>query len=197
MRTKRFYHIPETGPALLIANHISYLDAILIAAHVKRPITFVMYHGIYDMAPWLFRALGAVPIASKTEKPAVYRLAMMKVRQALDAGGLVCIFPEGMITRDGQMNEFKPGMLKILARNPVDVVPIGIRGLWGSYFSFRYGKSFLKIPKHWFAKVEIEAGTPMSPSMHIDAMRDEVFRLSAVNEPLAAVMKRGREGVSA
>jgi 1-acyl-sn-glycerol-3-phosphate acyltransferase len=135
-------HIPSTGAALLVCNHVSFVDAILLMAASPRPIRFVMDHRIFrvPVLGWLFRLAKAIPIAPQKEDPAAYAAAFEAAAQVLRDGDLLAIFPEGGITRDGQLQPFKPGVMKILAQAQQDgvavpVVPMALINLWGSYFS--------------------------------------------------------------
>jgi 1-acyl-sn-glycerol-3-phosphate acyltransferase len=132
-------HIPESGPALLVSNHVSFVDALVITAACRRPIRFVMDHRIFrwPILSFVFRAGRAIPIAAAKEDPALLEQAFDDVSAALANGELVCVFPEGRITEDGELGPFRPGIARILERNPVAVVPIGLSGLWGSIFSRR------------------------------------------------------------
>lgn len=158
-------NIPD-GPAILTPNHVSYIDAILIAAHIQRPMRFAMYWKIYNRTKWLVAPMGAFPIASRKENQAVYNAAFVTMSRALHAGELVCLFPEGMITLDGHMNEFKHGISKVLESSPVPVVPIGLRGLWGSYFS-KKKRGLFKLPDHFMAKIEMVVGVPLAPTVPV------------------------------
>jgi len=152
VRAKGLQHIPEKGPAVLIANHVSFVDALIIAGCVRRPIRFVMYHGIFriPILNFVFRTAKAIPIAGRRENAELYEAAFVSMRKALDDGDLLCLFPEGGITYDGEMQEFKPGILKILEDKPVPVIPMALQGLWGSLFS-RSG-------------IALVLGEPMEPS---------------------------------
>lgn len=129
--------IPEEGAALLICNHVSFVDALVITAACRRPIRFVMDHRIFrwPVLSFVFRTGRAIPIAPAKEDQALMERAFDEVAAALDAGELVAIFPEGRITSDGEMADFRPGIARILERNPVPVVPMALSGLWGSPFS--------------------------------------------------------------
>ena len=135
-------HIPLAGPAVLVCNHVSFVDAILLMAASPRPIRFVMDHRIFrvPVLGWLFRLAKAIPVAPQKEDPAAYAAAMAAAAQVLREGDLLGIFPEGGITRDGQLQPFKGGVAKILAQASTDglavpVVPMALTNLWGSYFS--------------------------------------------------------------
>jgi 1-acyl-sn-glycerol-3-phosphate acyltransferase len=135
-------HIPLAGPAVLVCNHVSFVDAILLMAASPRPIRFVMDHRIFrvPVLGWLFRLAKAIPVAPQKEDPAAYAAAMAAAAEVLREGDLLGIFPEGGITRDGQLQPFKGGVAKILAQASTDglavpVVPMALTNLWGSYFS--------------------------------------------------------------
>ena len=141
-RVRGDVHIPSTGPALLVCNHVSFVDAILLMAASPRPIRFVMDHRIFrvPVLGWLFRLAKAIPIASQKDDPVAYAAAFEAAAQVLREGDLLGIFPEGAITRDGSLQPFKPGAMKILAQAQQDgltvpVVPMALTNLWGSYFS--------------------------------------------------------------
>ncbi len=129
--------IPTQGPALVVCNHVSYVDALVLGAAFWRPVRFVMYFKIFQVPvlSWFFRTVKAIPIAGKNEDPQLLEDAYRRINAELDAGNLVCIFPEGALTRDGAIAEFKGGILKILEARPVPVIPCGLGGLWGSAFS--------------------------------------------------------------
>ncbi|WP_395700514.1 MFS transporter [Aquabacterium sp.] len=130
-------NIPAEGAAILVCNHVSFVDAIVLMAASPRPIRFIMDHRIFKLPVLgtLFRLAKAIPIASQKEDPQAYARAFAAADQVLAEGDLLCIFPEGGITRDGQLQEFKGGIMKILERRPVPVVPVALQNLWGSYFS--------------------------------------------------------------
>jgi 1-acyl-sn-glycerol-3-phosphate acyltransferase len=130
-------HIPVAGPAILVCNHVSFVDAVLLMAASPRPIAFIMDHRIFQIPVlgFLFKLAKAIPIASQKDDPATYEQAFARARQVLDSGDLLCIFPEGAITKDGQLAEFKGGIMKILETHPVPVVPMALQNLWGSFFS--------------------------------------------------------------
>ena len=135
-------HIPADGPAVLVANHVSFVDAVLLMAASPRPIRFIMDHRIFKVPVlgWIFRLAKCIPIAPQKDDPATYQRAFDTAAQVLREGDLLGIFPEGGITRDGQLQPFKGGVMKILERAEADgvkvpVVPMALTNLWGSYFS--------------------------------------------------------------
>jgi len=131
-------HIPTQGAAVLVCNHVSFIDAVLVMAASPRPIRFLMDHRIFatPVLGWLFRLGKAIPIAPQKEDAATYEAAFARARAVLDDGELLCIFPEGGITRDGTLQPFKGGVMKLLeGRGAVPVVPMALTHLWGSFFS--------------------------------------------------------------
>ncbi len=161
LRVEELDQVPNQGPAVIICNHVSFVDALVIMAACKRPIRFVMDHQIFrwPLLNFVFRTSKAIPIASAREDAAMMERAFEDVGKALDAGDLVGIFPEGKITADGNINPFRPGITRILARNPVPVVPMALRGLWGSFFSRKHGPAMTKpFRRGVFSRIELVAG---------------------------------------
>ena len=159
-------NIPEQGPAVLVANHVSFVDALIIGGCSPRPIRFVMYYKIFQipLLSFVFRTARAIPIAGAKEDPELLAKAYDEISQALQDGDLVCIFPEGEITRTGELNTFRPGVEKIIERNPVPVIPLALRGLWGSFFSRRYGAAMMGIPRRLWSKIALVVGIPVMPA---------------------------------
>ncbi len=171
-RVQGMEHIPATGPAILVANHVSFIDPVLLMAASPRPLRFIMDSRIFR-APGLglvFRMARAIPIAPHHEEPLIYHAAFEQAVRALQAGEVVCIFPEGGITRDGQLQDFKGGIMKILNRareqgiTGVPVVPLGLSNLWGSFFSRIEPKGAMTRPfrRGLFNRVALRAGAPVS-----------------------------------
>ena len=159
--------IPEEGPAVLVCNHVSYVDAIAIMAASPRPVRFVMDHQIFriPVMSWLFRNVRAIPIAPVKEDPWLTEKAFVDIAQALHEGELVCIFPEGKLTRDGEINPFKGGVQKIIDRSPVPVLPMALRGLWGSLFSRDPSNPVARAFKRGlFSRLELAVGEPIAPA---------------------------------
>lgn len=158
-------HIPDEGPALIVANHVSFADALIIMAASRRPIRFVMDHQIFrwPVLSFLFRTSRAIPIAPAKEDPAMMERAFDEVAAALEAGELVGLFPEGRITDDGELGPFRPGTARILERTPVPVVPMALRGLWGSSFSRKDGPALSRpLRRGVFNRVELVSAAPLS-----------------------------------
>ena len=164
VRCEGLEHIPEEGAAVLVANHVSFVDAVVIMGASPRPIRFVMDYRIFriPVLSFIFRHCGAIPIASAKEDGAMMERAFAEVSTALQAGELVGIFPEGGITRDGELQPFRPGVSRILAANPVPVVPLALSGLWGSYFSRVDGEA-MKTPfrRGLFSLIAVRAAAPL------------------------------------
>jgi 1-acyl-sn-glycerol-3-phosphate acyltransferase len=180
LRVEGEEHIPDEGPAVLVCNHVSYVDALVIAAGCRRPIRFVMWYKIFQIPvlSFVFRTARAIPIASRKEDPALMERAFEEIDRAIADGDLVCIFPEGGLTRDGEIGPFRPGVERILEKNPVPVIPMALRGLWGSWFSRRGGAAMAKRPRRFWSKVELRIGRPVGPAAATAAaLREEVLRL--------------------
>jgi 1-acyl-sn-glycerol-3-phosphate acyltransferase len=173
LRTEGIEHIPQQGAAMLVANHVSFVDAVVIMGASPRPIRFVMDHRIFNtpLLGFIFRHCGAIPIASAKEDPAMMEAAFAEVSAALNDGDLVGLFPEGQITKDGELQPFRPGITRILAANPVPVVPLALSGLWGSYFS-RIDGAAMKTPfrRGVFSKIRLRAGEAV-PAMAVTPER--------------------------
>ncbi len=158
-------HIPDEGAALIVCNHVSFMDALLVSGAVPRPIRFVMYYKIYQ-APLMslaFRAARAIPIAGAKEDEALMQRAFAEIDAALAAGELVGIFPEGGLTKDGEIDSFRPGVERVLATRPVPVVPMALRGMWDSMWSRQDSRlRRMRLPRRVRARIEIVAGAPLS-----------------------------------
>jgi len=166
LRTSGLAHIPHEGAAVLVANHVSFADAVIIMGASPRPIRFVMDHRIFrtPLLGFIFRHCGAIPIASAKEDPVMLEAAFAEVGRALENGDLVGVFPEGHLTRDGELQPFRPGISRILAANPVPVVPMALSGLWGSFFS-RIDGSAMQTPfrRGVFSDIALQVGAPVPP----------------------------------
>jgi 1-acyl-sn-glycerol-3-phosphate acyltransferase len=159
-------NIPDEGAAVLVSNHVSFMDPLIINACTRRPPRFVMYYKIFNIPVlrFIFRTARAIPIAGRKEDEALMERAFAEVDRTLADGGLVCIFPEGGLTRDGEIAPFRPGIERILAARPVPVVPIALRGLWGSIFSRRDSAlGRMRLPRRFRARIEVAIGAPISP----------------------------------
>ncbi|SQH34758.1 MFS transporter [Pseudomonas mucidolens] len=158
---RNLQNIPDEGAALLVCNHVSFVDALLIGGAVRRPIRFVMYYKIYRLPVlnFIFRTAGTIPIAGRNEDIQIYEQAFTRIAEYLKEGELVCIFPEGKLTADGEINEFRGGVTRILEETPVPVIPMALQGLWGSFFSRDPNKGFFH--RIW-SRVTLVAGEPVA-----------------------------------
>ncbi|MFT6976785.1 MAG: 1-acyl-sn-glycerol-3-phosphate acyltransferase [Shewanella psychromarinicola] len=150
-------YIPAQGAGIIVSNHVSYVDALIIMGASTRPIRFVMDKSISEipLLKYLFRHAGVIPICSPKKCEATYLNAFEQIHQALANDELVCVFPEGKLTPDGEIGEFRPGIDKILQRDPVTVIPLALTGLWGSYFSHKGGHALTTFPKRFRSKVSV------------------------------------------
>ncbi|MUK47015.1 MFS transporter [Aliivibrio fischeri] len=175
---QHLHHIPDEGGALLVCNHITYMDAFIISGACPRPIRFVMEEEYAELPliKYFFKLTKVIPI--NATKSSSIRRAFMEVENALTNGEVVLIFPEGVLTRDGEIGAFLRGMDIILKRSPVPVIPMALRGLWGSFFSRHGGKAILKCPSRCWSKVEVVAGEPVLPQDATSKlMREKVAQL--------------------
>jgi 1-acyl-sn-glycerol-3-phosphate acyltransferase len=159
--------IPEEGAAVLVCNHVSFVDAIVIMAESPRPIRFVMDHHIFraPFAGWVFRHAKAIPIAPSHEDPQMLTRAYETCARALAEGDLVCIFPEGKLTKTGELNPFRHGVTEIIRRTPAPVVPMALRGLWGSVFSRAADARWPRpVRKGVMSRLTLAVGEPLDPA---------------------------------
>ncbi|MEO7068267.1 MAG: MFS transporter [Rhodanobacter sp.] len=168
VRVDGMQHLPEEGPVLLVCNHVSFMDALLLMANLRRPVRFVIYYKIFEvpLLSFVFRTAKAIPIAGYKENPQILCEAYDAVDEALAAGEVVCIFPEGALTHDGQIAPFRAGVEKILARRAVPVVPMALRGLWRSMWSRRDSKMHrARLPRRFRARVELVVDAPVAAEL--------------------------------
>jgi 1-acyl-sn-glycerol-3-phosphate acyltransferase len=159
-------HIPESGPAVIVCNHVSYVDPLIIAAACRRPVRFVVDHALFDVPvlSFVLRTGRAIPIATSREDPRLLARAYDEIARALAAGDVICMFPEGRVSEDGEMAPFRRGIERIIERTPSPVIPLALRGLWGSFFS-RKGGTAVQRPfrRGIFSKIGLTAGIPVPP----------------------------------
>jgi len=180
-------HIPLQGAAILACNHVSYVDAVLLMAASPRPIRFIMDHRIFKVPVlgWLFRLAKAIPVSPRADDPQTYEAALDAAAAVLVDGELLCIFPEGGLTRDGTLQEFKGGIMKIIERAQaqgvqVPVIPMALTNLWGSFFSrVELGSAMVRpFRRGVFNRVGLNVGAPMaSGALQLDALRAQVAGL--------------------
>jgi hypothetical protein len=168
IRVEGLDRIPDEGPCVIVANHVSFIDALIIGGTVRRPVRFVMYYRIFDIPVlnWIFRTARAIPIACAKEDEGLMNRAFDEIGKALAAGEVVGIFPEGSLTPDGSLQPFRPGIERILARSPVPVVPVALRNLWRSMWSRRWLRLKMRrarLPRRFRARIELVVGDAVPP----------------------------------
>jgi 1-acyl-sn-glycerol-3-phosphate acyltransferase len=183
-RVRGEQHIPTEGAAVLVCNHVSYVDAVLLMAASPRPIRFIMDHRIFatPVLGAVFRLAKAIPVAPQKDDPEAYERAFAEARRVLDNGDLLAIFPEGGLTRDGQLAEFKGGIMKILQTHPVPVVPMALGNLWGSFFSRVEGGGAMRRPfrRGLFSRVTLDVALALPPGdVTPSGLRERVAALLA------------------
>jgi 1-acyl-sn-glycerol-3-phosphate acyltransferase len=184
LKTRGTEHIPTQGPALLICNHVGFADALVISAGCPRTVRFIMEASIFriPVLSAIFRGMKAIPVAPAKEDAEVYERAFQIVAQELRDGQLVCIFPEGRLTSDGEIGEFRAGMMRILKETPVPVVPMALTGLWDSMFSRKYGAVWRRWPRRFWPKIGLMVGAPIPPEhASLQTLRDAVVTLRGPN----------------
>ena len=185
VRTHGLENIPERGPALLVANHVSWIDGVLILLTSSRNIRMIAYADYVKggFIGWLAKVFEIIPIKSNDGPKALIH-SLNTARDALKNGELVCIFAEGQISRTGELLQFERGMIKILKGTDAPVLPVYLDGLWGSIFSNEGGKFFWKKPKQWPYPVSISFGKliPYEEVTDVDAVRNSVIQLKTESE---------------
>ena len=172
-------HLPQRGPALLICNHVSFVDGFLVGACVQRFVRFIVYRGYYEHPAlnWLFRAMHAIPIAGGD--PEAVAASLARARQELMDGHVVCIFAEGSISRTGNMLPFKRGFERIVADLDVPIIPVHLDRVWGSIFSFKDGRFLRKWPQQLPYPVTVSFGAPMPAGTTAFEARQAIMELGA------------------
>ncbi|MDQ7247337.1 acyl-[ACP]--phospholipid O-acyltransferase [Dongia sedimenti] len=170
-------NVPLNGPALLVCNHLSFVDGLLVGASIQRFVRFMVYAPFFKLPllGWLFKKMRAIPTGGGREAIAAVRRA----REELQAGHCVCIFAEGAISRTGNMLPFKRGFEKIVQDLDVPVIPVHLDQVWGSIFSFKDGKFFWKWPKRFFYPVTITFGAPLPATTRAGELRTRLLELGA------------------
>ena len=177
---KGFENIPDEGAAVIVCNHVSYMDPLILAGACRRPVRFVMDKNIYynPALNWFFKLAKTIPIASQKSDPELYKQALEKVSEELKDGNVVCIFPEGKLTKDGEIATFRRGIESIIQQDPVPVIPMALKGLWGSFFSHKDGVALSTRPTRFWSKINIEASEAWKAStVTASALEKEVNKL--------------------
>lgn len=171
-------NIPQRGPALLISNHVSYVDGFLLRFNCPRPVRFVAYAEYFQsrLARWFGGLAEIIPITPGRRSVVE---SIRAAREALQRGQIVCIFAEGSLTRSGHLGPFQPGFLKVVKGTDVPVIPVHLGGLWGSIFSHAGGRCFWKLPRRWPYPVSVRFGRPIIRPTSTDEVRQAVFELGA------------------
>jgi len=179
-------NIPDTGAAVLVCNHVSYVDALLIAGACRRPIRFVMDRNIANMPvmKYVFKWAKTIPICAQAKDPDTFARAFEQISSELKNGELVCIFPEGKLTKTGELNQFKSGIEKILAADAVPVIPMALTGLWGSFFSHKGGSALTTKPRRFWSRVKLTVAPAVSPqNASASSLQDSVAGLIESTTP--------------
>jgi 1-acyl-sn-glycerol-3-phosphate acyltransferase len=186
MRTVGRENIPAEGPVLLVCNHVTFVDWLIIASACKRPPRFVMYHRFLKLpfVGWLFRDAKVIPIAPAHENGETLEAAFDRIAEELEAGEVVCIFPEGKVTKDGAMNVFRTGVERIVRRTPVPVVPMALKGMWGSFFSRKGGAAMRRPFRRFWSRISLVIGKPIVPDeVSAKALEQAVAELGTFDPP--------------
>jgi len=169
-------NIPEEGAVIIAANHVSFVDPLILGGMIRRPVRFVMHHSIFKIPVlnFIFRTGKAIPIATRDDDPAILEAAYNQINQVMRDNDVLGIFPEGSITRDGEIQPFKTGVCKITAEHGVPVVPIALCNLWGSMFS-RRDHFWQRRPYKLWANIEMRVGEPIpAEELTADRLQREV-----------------------
>ena len=189
VRKKGLENIPDEGPVVLVCNHVSYVDAMIIAGCVRRPVRFVMHYKIYKLPllNFVFRTARTIPIASGYEHRELMQQAFDEIDRALQDGDIICIFPEGKLTTDGHMSKFKSGVERILERRPVPVIAMCLYGLWGSVFSRHKGFILRRIINGFRSRIDFTISSADKPA----AVTAETLHTRVAEMCTASARERG------
>jgi 1-acyl-sn-glycerol-3-phosphate acyltransferase len=175
-----FENIPDEGAAVVVCNHVSYMDALILAGACKRPMRFVIDKEIFNKPAlnWFFRLAKTISIASQKSDPDMYQTALKRVSEELKNGQVVCIFPEGKLTKDGEVDTFRKGIEAIIKTDPVPVIPMALQGLWGSFFSHKDGTALSTLPYRFWSRVNIIVSEAWAPEQaNAQALEEKVKEL--------------------
>jgi 1-acyl-sn-glycerol-3-phosphate acyltransferase len=180
VRVKGLENIPETGACILACNHVSYADSVILVGTVRRPIRFIIDHRFYKMPVlhWLFKMGRTIPVTARKDSETLKEQAFTLAAQALRNGEVVCIFPEGHLSRDGEIGKFFPGITRMVRETPVYVVPMALHGLWGSFFSRAHNGRAMRRLRGIFSKITVQAGPAIAPeALELKSLREKVVAL--------------------
>jgi acyl-[acyl-carrier-protein]-phospholipid O-acyltransferase/long-chain-fatty-acid--[acyl-carrier-protein] ligase len=172
-------NLPARGPALLVSNHVSFVDALMIGGATARFVRFMLHRDYYDLKSlhWFFRLMHSIPVSATNRRDIVQSLR--HARNELDKGHIVCIFAEGAISRVGHLLPFKRGFEKIVEGTNIPIVPVHLDQLWGSIFSFKSGRFFWKQPKNFSYPVTVSFGSPLRSDATVQEVRNAVLELES------------------
>ncbi len=188
--------IPETGPVILCMNHISFVDWLMVMAVSNRPVRFIIDHLFYYVptGPFWFKQASLIPIATKKENPEILEKAYADIAHGLQTGHILGLFPEGFISRNGQMRRFQPGVNRILKHDPTPVIPIALEGLWGSFFSFSGGGPLKGLPTFSRRKVKLKIMDPISPEdFNLHDLEDKIHAHMSIKS--LVIEERNKSGL--
>lgn len=171
-----FDKLPKNGPYILASNHLSFIDPLFIGGVIKEPVRYVMDWAYYYKAPYFYKQIGTIPIATHRESEEVLKKAFTLIKKGLEEGAILGIFPEGGISRTGKLYPFRPGIQRILETHPVPIVLCAIDGLWGSIFSFESGKVLWKWPKSFRRKVTLTLSDTILPEDYDPEVSEKFFQ---------------------
>lgn len=175
---REMHHVPKQGAAILICNHVSYMDGMIINSGINRPVRYIIDEDIYNLpiVHYFMQLNNAVPIAPRRES---VERALDLVAEGLRQGDLFCIFPEGQITFTGNLSRFRFGVEWMLKRVPVPVIPMALNGLWGSALSRKdCGKWYRYLPRSFRRKVTLRCGKALEGSkINVSHMQHTLMRL--------------------
>jgi acyl-[acyl-carrier-protein]-phospholipid O-acyltransferase / long-chain-fatty-acid--[acyl-carrier-protein] ligase len=180
IRVEGLENLPREGGVLLTPNHVTWVDGFVLAMNCPRHVRFVVYAEYFTWwwTAWFGRVAGVIPIVPGTRSMVE---SVREARRALDEGEVICVFPEGTLTRTGRIGPFQPGFLKVLKGTGAPVVPVHLGGLWGSVFSFEGGRFFLKRPKRLGDPVTVRYGEPIPRATDVEQVRRAVLELARLD----------------
>lgn len=180
LRVHGLENIPKEGAVILACNHITYVDWLILAGTCKRPARFVMYHKYFyvPIVQNLMQQAKVIPICGAKEDPDILKTALDSISEALKEGEVVCIFPEGRLTPDGELCQFRQGIVRMIERDPVPVVPMAMSNMYGSAFSLAKGNKMMQLLRNAWRRVDLDIDPPISPqNFDLEAMKTRIQEL--------------------